>query len=621
MNIEQYLYVIVSLFILPFYYTSSTIDPTVVIRFIVLSALLILLVLIESFLKFSNAKNATQSIGIPLYALLCGTFLLFSLISLTQATNLAEGFFEFLKSAVFCLYLILSVRILQRMKRKLVLLVKSVIICSFIAAIIGILEYWDFIQIIDCHPFSPGSTFANRNLFSSFLLMTFGFSVYGTLAFKKVWFSLSILSSGFIMYCFLITQTRAVWVAIIFSSIVVLSIIFVGHRKRFRNAIGFKGIRLVSLLLLSMLLFLFHTNYRSTQDNRPPLVQRAITIADTKFDANKQRLVLWEKTLEMIRQNPIFGVGAGNWKVALPGFGLGNMLRTDMSLVEVRPYNDYLLIGSEIGIIGLFFFLSLFVLCIHSAMRIIRDKSRSYHTKLLVSSFLFGISGFLVVMFFDFPEERIEHLVVCGLLLGGIFSLSKKTSALSIKWNHKLTALTSIVVTTFLIACLGFGIMRLNSEVTMIKILAARSSGNWHKVITYSDNIHPLIYSIDHTTTPVAWYKGIALYSLNDFKGALTAFNKAYAVHPNHLHVLNNLGSCHAKLKDYHQALTWYNKALDISPNFNETLLNLAVVFYNTQDYNKALQMILKTEPLENDNRRETYLKAIQNKIKKREVS
>jgi tetratricopeptide (TPR) repeat protein len=69
---------------------------------------------------------------------------------------------------------------------------------------------------------------------------------------------------------------------------------------------------------------------------------------------------------------------------------------------------------------------------------------------------------------------------------------------------------------------------------------------------------------------------------------ALDDFKKAYAHHPNHIHVLNNLGTCYALLQHPEKAIEFYLKALEISPGFERCLINLRTLDEATEKHRDA---------------------------------
>jgi tetratricopeptide (TPR) repeat protein len=86
---------------------------------------------------------------------------------------------------------------------------------------------------------------------------------------------------------------------------------------------------------------------------------------------------------------------------------------------------------------------------------------------------------------------------------------------------------------------------------------------------------------MDPTSTPLPWYRGIANFSLGNIEEAFEDFKRAYEIHPNHIHVLNNLGTCHELLGRHNDAIRCYHEVLNISPEFQPTLANLTAVYHN----------------------------------------
>jgi tetratricopeptide (TPR) repeat protein len=98
-------------------------------------------------------------------------------------------------------------------------------------------------------------------------------------------------------------------------------------------------------------------------------------------------------------------------------------------------------------------------------------------------------------------------------------------------------------------------------------------------------------------STPLPWYSGVGYFSKNDIVQAHQSFLEAYRIHPNHLHVLNNLATCDQLLNDRDKALDLYQKALQISPTFEPALRNLSAVYFNRGMYDEAYRTVRKCDP------------------------
>ena len=74
---------------------------------------------------------------------------------------------------------------------------------------------------------------------------------------------------------------------------------------------------------------------------------------------------MWENSGEMIKENFVFGVGAGNWQVYFPKYGFDkfsvNEIKNGLTTYQ-RPHNDFLWILCETGIIGILAFVSIFII-------------------------------------------------------------------------------------------------------------------------------------------------------------------------------------------------------------------------------------------------------------------
>jgi O-antigen ligase len=89
-------------------------------------------------------------------------------------------------------------------------------------------------------------------------------------------------------------------------------------------------------------------------------------------DSSNSRLILWTAGLKMIRANPFFGVGVGNYKE-----WLDRVVEPGMSIRFAVAHNTYIQIGSELGLVGLSVFLGILFMTLRSTERIRRTARRA----------------------------------------------------------------------------------------------------------------------------------------------------------------------------------------------------------------------------------------------------
>jgi tetratricopeptide (TPR) repeat protein len=120
----------------------------------------------------------------------------------------------------------------------------------------------------------------------------------------------------------------------------------------------------------------------------------------------------------------------------------------------------------------------------------------------------------------------------------------------------------------------------------------ARENGDAGVVERFARQAEGLFYKIDSRTIPLEWYKGVAIFSKQQYPESETCFEKAYDLTPYNIHVMNNLASSYEINGKRQDAIKTYQEALKISPNFEEARLNLAAVYFNNTEYGKAFNTI-----------------------------
>ena len=588
-------------FVIPLFLLDTTLDPALTPRFTMLAVALVFAIVFiyrDFYAIATNGDYLTRTITLPLLV-----YLFCIILSLTRAINLSEGIFEVLKTLLFLIVLLVATVILRMHQRNLPVLAKGISILAVIISVIGISQYYEFgfVWIPGAADAQPYSTFTNKNLFSSFLFLTIPFIVFGYYTFTSRWSSLTAISIAVTVYAILIAQTRAVWVASVFSfAVVAVAGALYILKKRFRihpqdlPMYKARTLRLCAMLIVVITLNVFQpTIFRSPVTSSITTIEKAASIFDKDNSSRMERITLWKKTLHMIGEHPLLGVGAGNWKIVLPKYGLGGT-RMEMGTVHfLQPHNDFLWVTSEIGLVGVIAYAAIFLLGIYYCVRII-NKSDKTQDQILAIAMAFGIIGYLTISFFDFPKERIEHLVYVAFILSTVLATYDRLFPAQIKLPKRVVQGLGGIIVLVLFSSVVVGLIRMQAEMHTRKALVARGASDWDGVIREIDEASSSFATLDPMVTPLSWYRGVANFSKNNTAIAFEDFKSAYAIHPYHIHVLNNLATCYEMSGDHSTAIEFYNKALAISPRFEESLLNLTAVYFNLGKYEEAYQTILK---------------------------
>ena len=575
--------------VLPFVYSKVVADPALTPRQIYLTGFVLLIGLVVFFqalrkqlvLDFSVLRSVLPITAV-LFAAAVG-------LSLFQSILISESYYAWSKVLIEVAFFLLITCLMawNKLDRNAVIKAVLIFIAGILVAaciqILGLLADGKDL-LMNVHKIN-GHT-ANKNLLSSILFLGFPFLV-NALTLNKWWKISSLILMILTVIIIGLVQTKAVFgafavFAVLFSSIILCSRIL---KKNFFSkkiaAIVLGGFVLV-FCFGAAIMVKYQEKFSNTFNKSSWVI----------------RFELWENTVKMVEEYPVFGVGANNWKINFPKYGLSNIhvkKVQDAKIVFQRPHNDFLWVFSETGIIGFIPFLGLFLVGSFYAIRILL-KTTDKKDFLWAGSLLAALWGFLFISAFDFPFERIEHQILFFLILACLtalnyayFSKQSATNSSGVipKTIIGLALLSAVTYFSFTVA-----FHRYAGEEQSKKIYAANKGKKWKKVIKEVDLAKSKYYEIDPTGVPLASQKAMAYVGLEDLETALPCFQEGYRQQPYSIVTINNLASCYQRLNYFEEAEEMYLKALSISPEYEESLLNLSAVYFNRKDYRKAFEYI-----------------------------
>jgi O-antigen ligase len=230
------------------------------------------------------------------------------------------------------------------------------------------------------------------------------FAIY--LVFHEIFFNKKITNLVFFSYSFFaISMTINMFITggragqVMFFAMLII-IIF-----QFFNTQKIKALFLISVLIPGV----FYTVY-STSDLFQKRVDAAVTnityYSDNKGSSVGQRITFSLNSWEVIKKNPLIGVGTGDFPMEYQKI---NKINTPELLNSTNPHNMYILVAMELGAIGIISLLSIFYyqikLSFHSSNKFIRDVGITLPLLFLVimlsDSYLLGHYTTLIFVFFS----------------------------------------------------------------------------------------------------------------------------------------------------------------------------------------------------------------------------
>jgi len=344
--------------------------------------------------------------------LVYGAFMVVVLLSFTQAINILESVLQFTKLfSVFTAVFIISV-ILMRDSRY----VKMVVVVGALLLIFDSVSVYyyigEFINRNISRITDIKSVYSNKNILASAIFVKMPFALYLWMFDKGRLKKIGLFSLFTAMLATWFLATRGFYLGLIFISVVFTIYVLVDYfRDRDKELLwklgGYMGAFLLSLAIFSIVQSnLYPQIGRHTQ----PVGTQLATIQRTAQSSN--RVDSWFWSVDMIRDNPFLGIGAGNWKINILEYE--NQQNTGY-IYLYKAHNDFLETTVETGIIGGLLYLLIFVFVFWNLLRAYlnrRQKTLRYRHLFLAAT---GLLFYSFDAFFNFPIDRPEIQMLFAL--------------------------------------------------------------------------------------------------------------------------------------------------------------------------------------------------------------
>ena len=548
----------------------------------------------KNFLEISNANR--------IIIFVIALSLLWMLITIFFSLNKGDALFEL--SRIFILFnvFLISFILFQKFHQSINIITRASAFAVIIFILIDAFQLFKLLTNYDTAfsiSNSVTSSLANKNFFAEVLVLFIPLLIIGIYQNNYLWRILFIIALSLNLCTLFLLQTLAAELAIIFS-IVLFIILSKKFNLRLFNFSLFLKYRYFSIIFITLFLsvsayFFFQTSaserllvkYKSVTE----YIYQPSLLSITREENNNsifERLIIWRNSIKMISEYPIMGVGLNNWKLYNPIYGIGGTQLTNNGYVNYEhPHNDYLLIWTEQGPVGIILYLLLFFLIIREGLKI-SNKSDAKSKKITIL-LLIGVFSFMMLSMFAYPRSRFYSMILLMIFFALI--LSQNTAI-----KNKILPLKHVAIVMFIASILGIttSYYRIIGEMHTKKVQIFQLRQDFSRMIREADKAYSWVYPMDLTSTPLSWYKGMALYDSGLLKDAILEYEKALKINPNHLRLLNDIATSYERNNQRSEAIYYYRKALSISPLFLEANLNLSATYFNNNNIDSAFYFIDK---------------------------
>ncbi len=584
------------------------VDTTFFPRFALLSVILLIIWIsgVHRMIRFRNPIFETSVILFFTWTLLSGFW------SVDPDEALLQALLVFLS---LTLYLVISALAekFSEFEELFIRIFLLLLLLSYTLAFLKMstLKFYDPYRII--------SISANNNLYSGFILISLTLVFSGYRQLRGGWRILTMITGILAFFFIIIIQTRAAYLGTLAALLIVFLFMKIGYPEVFSKWNILKGILCLGVLLLGILIFTLSLDqtrrqyflqkvmvweyFRSYEDFQARNIQKlqqpesgdhsklgAFDYSERYYSNANLRLIFWEKSLGLIANRPITGVGAGNWKLAIPSVkNPPNPEHTIGNFTYSEPHNEWIRIITELGVIGSILALFLFFLPpLIILYRIGFKFPKPPLETLFYAAFMIGFYAFAA---FDFPLRRVEHNIV----LWSVFALMlNKVYFPSVKTDRAISANRwfSLIFIGLLIFSGVFAIFRMRGEYYTLEVFRNERKNDM-QVIASCQKAENIFYHITPNTLPISWFEGVACFRLRDFSSAGKCFERAIKITPYEVRVLNDYGANLFQQGKTREAIEILKEALSIDPFFDDARFNLGAIYFLTGQSGKARQEIM----------------------------
>jgi len=184
-----------------------------------------------------------------------------------------------------------------------------------------------------------------------------------------------------------------------------------------RRETGVKVLIHVGLVVIAFGIFSFVQNYLYPQEVRQSTSfgARLAEVANQENASNNLRKTAWVITAtDMIPNDPLLGVGIGNWKVRFLQY---ENSYSPHYIYMYKNHNDFLELTAEVGIFGGLAFVAIFLL---AAFYFFKGTYKNKNSEQEQWFFLplFGLFAYSFDAFFNFPQDRPEIQALFAIYVG-----------------------------------------------------------------------------------------------------------------------------------------------------------------------------------------------------------
>ena len=390
--------------------------------------------------------------------------------------------------------------------------------------------------------------------------------------------------SFFIVFlCLIYTKVVGVYIGF-FAGFILFTFLIVFFKKDFIFNYFQKQKRIIFIFLAIIVVLIF-------------LTPHGLKIAKERFADKKRsiihRFLMWETSLYMIKDHPVFGTGFGTYRLHYPyyqGILLNNQVNKDYDYVVTwMPHQNYLLIAAETGILGLGAFLLIIFIFLFLNYDLFIKKKNFNLTFIGIFS---GIFSLLISSFFN-----TFYNIPSTTLLFFLFLLFQDLNSgkIEIKNKNIIAGLITIAGIILFYTIVSDG-KTLLANVYLKEANKLSKNRYYNNAINYYERIISLkpIELTPQMDVGYYYYAAETYREIGNFEKAKEYYEKDLKINPYCPEVNNMLGAIYGQLGFFDKSVEKLKMAVFVAPHYEAAYSNLATAYIAKGDKENAKNVLQK---------------------------
>lgn len=498
-------------------------------------------------------KHRSAEFTLPIASLPFLGLILWSVTGLTQAYSTPEWILTASRLSLYAVVTLTAVQLFRSGILHFRDISRGLSLFAGIGALLALRSWASADDVYDV--FAP---FGHKNFTSAALLIGLLGSLYGALRDEKPWKYIAIASIALATLTILLLRTRGVWIGAIASTVFIIAAITVFRPAAYKkHIIPMKYVGLGFGILLTGFIAIL----------AQPKVEESV-LDDSNINL---RFMYWEHSLEMFSEEPITGVGLGQWKIHFPKYGLEetNLSVSSGKTAVIRPHNDYIWFLSETGLPGALLYIGFWGWVLLAGVKQLRSNSNEDERAAIMAATAMVVA-FLSYAMGEFPIERVDIAVPVFIAAGYLLYSGRPIKLPS-------TAIGSVLL-LLAVGITFFAQRRMNNEHRVKEILDANDRQAPDPILTAAAQLDESYIDMDMYGNPIRYFTGLSHLAKGNRDQSLADLESAIALHPWHVVTLVQYGNWYKLNRDFDRAQEIYERGLGISRRNITLRLNRAEI-------------------------------------------